>query len=211
MTDEDKNAAFWLGMAVAPTLLALGIYGWGKHKLNRALAISSSPEYRMKVRQALKEARKLAPKNTYISTTPKQLRKYLDTFDLEAPGEASDYWAYPLYTEDKQGNPKYYGALVNAPENAGTVDIGGLKHEVGHAIDFKNGDAWKDDNQGWLRDVRDQFVGIVAPLHTAQGRKELRAWELSGVPKGDPNRESALDTYRWHWRTNLLSRLLDLL
>lgn len=202
----------WVGPLIAGGigLGSLGILGLGhliaKRRNERATQLTAELE-RVKARKALAQARKLAPKGTYIATTPVELDRYrrkfrLDSNWLDQPG---DYWMLPLVYDGT-----YRGAIVNAPkDDRGTVSMPALLHEVGHAIDYDKGGGMKADDAGFFRRIGDRFIGMVSPRHTSLGGKEYRAWDYSGIPEGNPVRDSSLDTYNWELRTRLLRDIAE--
>lgn len=197
----------WAGPLIAGGigLGSLGILGLGHYvakKRNAKATEATARLERMAAAKALARARKLAPKGTYIATTPAELTRYsrklnLDSDWLDSP---HDYWMMPLVYDGT-----YRGALVNAPRDSkGTVSLPALLHEVGHAVDYDKGEGMRADESGFFRRIGDRFIGVVYPRHTALGGKEYRAWDYSGIPEGDPVRDSSLDTYNWELRTRLL-------
>lgn len=72
-----------------------------------------------------------------------------------------------------------------------------LKHEMGHAKDFQTasfpGKAYRFSALGRLLNA--PIAAVVGNSLSPTGAAERRAWKLSGVPKDNPLREKALDTY----------------
>jgi len=197
-------------IGLGASLLVLGTWGREIYLNRKVRKVTDSPNNRVKTSLALRRLKKTIPKDTYVATSPEERQRILD--DIGLKDTRDDYHATWMTMTSPEGED-YPATFIYAPEDAnGTVDYAGLKHEIGHALDHLNGRFGEQGrnifSRAWHK-VTDAARGMIDPDSTEALAPEISAWDNAGYAAGHPQREAALDTYRWEARTKLLQALLD--
>jgi len=205
--------------------LAAALHGLSAVKLARARWMNANPLFRKPLAKALSLSSDRIPKTTVIATSPGELLSLAQRhgFPIDNPEES---WMIhrPVEIKLSESMPGFMRKrlekqlmdhvktdLVNVPkDNAGTVNMPVLRHELGHVKDFGEGKAQQDQMQAPIKHVAELFSGVVNPDDTALGRMEVRAWDNADVPAGHPVREAALDTYRHLHRYRLAQMITQI-
>ncbi len=199
------------------SLLASALHLYGVSKDAIVDYTMKHPVFREPVGEAVQKYKDRIPQSTILATTQEALdnarRRYpFDPAD-DTPGlRDTDSWMQHLEVDAPRWMERYVKRdLVNVPQDdQGKVNVPVLLHELGHVKDYAEGKAQQEDEKMYTEALKDLFKGVVNPDDTALGRKEVRAWDNAGIPKGHPMRETALDTYRYVNRYRLIRSILDM-
>lgn len=145
-------------------------------------ALIRAPENTVKINSKLDLLRYTAGMhNKLLRESVKQIAKPVVT-----GAQANAFYLPPMGGSDK-------GAIIYSKSVAPSV----LKHEIGHARDYEGstpiGRTYRFSMLSRLLNA--PISAAIGQSRGPVGSAERKAWRLSGVPKDDPLRQKALDTY----------------